>query len=127
MMDVNNLENISNNILSTLMNILNNHELDCVGRLEYHGKAINIWDNYGTKFWIRVMPLNNRVIADFSSVELREDKRRQGIFDEICESMKHKDFIEKVLISNVCTDEMEAFCKKHNYTYDDMMMTYRVC
>ena len=96
----------STDLMNSIIGIIGRHGEVVDGRLEYSGRAILIEDNYGTRLWLRVMYYNDKIKVDFSTVELRNALRRKGVFSEICEMVKEKDYIESAVISNVCTHEM---------------------
>lgn len=127
MMNNEKLAMYSNDLLNSIIKIIEKHGEIVNGRLEYWGRAILVEDNYGTRMWIRVVEWKDEKIrVDFSTVEFRDKLRRKGIFREICNMVRKKDYIESAVISNVCTQEMYNFCHKHNLAFNEMMNTYRV-
>lgn len=116
----------STDLMNLIIKIIGKHGKVVDGRLEYSGKAILIEDNYGTRFWLRVMYYNDKIKVDFSTVELRNALRRKGVFSEICEMVKEKDYIESAVISNVCTHEMYNFCVKNGFELNEMMNSYKI-
>lgn len=116
----------STDLMNLIIKIIGKHGKVVDGRLEYSGKAILIEDNYGTRFWLRVMYYNDKIKVDFSTVELKNALRRKGVFSEICEMVKEKDYIESAVISNVCTHEMYNFCVKNGFELNKMMNSYKI-
>ena len=79
-----------------------------------------------TFIWIRLLELANRVYVDINNIELAPSHRREGILNEICESLKSVKGIKRIVISSVCSVEMHNFCKKHNFERDDSIGGYTV-
>lgn len=115
------------NLMYSIVRIIEkyNAKVDC--RLEYGGSAILIEDRYDTRFWLRVSDWRDgKIRVDFSTVELRYGLRRKGVFSEICDMVKRKEYVGSAVISNVCTEEMLNFCKKHKFRYNEMMNNYQI-
>ena len=106
-MDFKKLKIYSNDLLKSIIDIINKDKKYVEGRIEYNGKAICIEDDYGTRFWIRLsLNKDDKLIVDLSTIELKEEFQRKGIFNEICKMIQNKDYVKSAFISNICTEKM---------------------
>lgn len=125
---MNNILMYAENILNSIIKIFEEYDVIVSGRVEYSGRAVLVEDEYGTRIWIRLSDYRNinKVRVEFSTVEIRDDIRRKGVFSKICNMIKEKDYVEHAVISNVCTPEMSKFCKKNKLEFNEMMNEYRI-
>lgn len=122
-----NLEQYTDDLLKSILNIINKDKEYVIGKTEYRGKAILIEDMKGTRFWLRIsVNKDNKLIVDLSTIELRDSLQRKGLFSKICKMIQDKEYIEKAYISNVCTEKMLNFCKKHNLEFMEPLNAYKI-
>lgn len=122
-----NLEQYTDDLLKSILNIINKDKEYVIGKTEYRGKAILIEDMEGTRFWLRIsVNKDNKLIVDLSTIELRDSLQRKGLFSKICKMIQDKKYIEKAYISNVCTEKMLNFCKKHKLKFMELLNAYKV-
>ena len=126
-MDFKKLKVYSNDLLKSIIDIINKDKKYVEGRIEYNGKAICIEDDYGTRFWIRLsLNKDDKLIVDLSTIELKEEFQRKGIFNEICKMIQNKDYVKSAFISNICTEKMFGFCKKYEFEFIESLNAYKV-
>lgn len=68
--------------------------------------------------WIRLLPIENKYRVGISTVELRQDLQRRGIFTKLYKSLCSCDVVEKVCIESVCSQEMLNWCSKNKLSSD---------
>ena len=110
-----------------LQTIMDKHDIDCDVKVVNFGNCIEVRNYEGTEIWIRVTFVKNGLDLDFNVVQIEEDYRRNGIFTEIVNMVKTKNFVHKAFISNVCTEEMINFCKKHKFTFEKSINAFVIC
>lgn len=119
-------ENELHDLVESFQGVFDNRGVTMRVTLENLNKVVSIEDDRGTRIWIRLMPIGDKLSLDFSAVEFASELRRKGLFESLCGVVKDKDYIGEAVISNVCTNEMTCYVKKHNYEYNGCMNWYSV-
>lgn len=114
------VETIANNIKKSFnsFNIL--YELEIVNNY----RCIQVNGPEDLFFWVRLMYDSNtgKYIVDFNNIVLPERYRGKHVFSTIFFRVARCKYVEKVIISSVCTDRMKRWCKSHKlteYNYND--------
>lgn len=112
-------------IFGRLSEIFDKHNYPVDIQLVNNYKCVRV-EAADTIIWIRLLELANRVYVDINNIELAPSHRREGILNEICESLKSIPGIKRIVISSVRSAEMHNFCKKHNFERNDSIDGYTV-
>lgn len=79
-------------------------------------KAIRVTDEYWTlNFWVRIHEINDKLVVDFSTVEIPKEYRRKGIFTKVIDELKKYEHTKEVRVTSVLTHEMRNWCIKNNF------------
>lgn len=79
-------------------------------------KAIRVTDEYWTlNFWVRIHEINDKLVVDFSTVEIPKEYRRKGIFTKVIDELKKYEHTKEVRVTSVLTHEMRSWCIKNNF------------
>lgn len=80
-----------------------------------------------TRFWIRLIRLNEASIAvDFSNVQLDDSLRGFGIFRKIALATLELQCVEYIQVSSVLTTEMHKACQSLRMRYEISIQGYRI-
>lgn len=105
------LERLSTNVADHINKILIKYNI--ITTVEYKGTSIKVVDNEGTYMWIRVMLADGKLRLQMSTIQLREELRRKGIFTEIFNKLKDLEYVYVIDITGVCTEEMMNWVTKN--------------
>lgn len=79
-------------------------------------KAIRVTNEYWTlNFWIRIHEISDKLVLDFSTVEIPKEYRRKGIFTEVINQLKECKHIKEIRVTSVLTPEMKNWCIKNSF------------
>ncbi|MBO5389032.1 MAG: hypothetical protein J6A59_13065 [Lachnospiraceae bacterium] len=91
----------------------------------YGGNALNIYNESGTRLYIRLIYEDkDKVAVDLANINIEETERRKGNLTKLINSLKGNKYISKIVISSVLSNEMHQFCKKNCMKYNKQLETY---
>ena len=92
---------------------LDRHHIKYKSALQNNHKCIQFVGD-DLYIWIRLTPcINDKYIVDISTIQLPLNKRRQHVFEDMFNRLSKCKYVEKIMITSVCTIEMKNWCEKH--------------
>ncbi len=84
--------------------------------ISIHGKDMNAW--------IRLIaaPIRASVvnIVDVNNIQIRQTRQRKGIFTSMMRNLRELKTVNRIVITSVCTPEMERWCVKNGCAQIDL-------
>lgn len=100
-------------IRGTIESVLRKYGIQSDVNLVNHGRTVSVNDN-GLIFWVRMLPREDKLNVEFSTVQLPKDLQRRGIFTDVFNTIKSLDFINRLSVDGICTSAMSGWSIKHN-------------
>lgn len=99
-----------------LKDILSEYFSDIEVEIANFYKAIRVTNEYWTlNFWIRIHEISDKLVLDFSTVEIPKEYRRKGIFTEVINKLKKYEHTKEIRVTSTLTNEMRSWCVKNDF------------